>query len=77
MSKSHLLFSNGNDIIHHRVYCTSNMCYCFVTMLYYNMYFIIILVNIDQDQMKLVLVNITKQEKQINIEENRNSCNKL
>ena len=35
----------------------------FVTMLY-------ILVNIDQDELKLVLVNITQQEKQISIKEN-------
>ena len=31
----------------------------------------IIVVNIDQDQMKLVLVNITYQEKQISVDENR------
>ena len=38
-------------------------------MVYYDIYFMFYIVNIDQYEMKLVLVNISQQEKQISIEE--------
>ena len=70
MTKYHSLFLqllDGMIMIHHRFYLS-----LYTLLLFLLLCFIMsTLVNIDQDLLKLVLVNITVATKQVSIEENR------
>ena len=70
MTKYHSLFLqllDGMIMIHHRFYLS-----LYTLLLLLLLCFIMsTLVNIDQDLLKLVLVNITVATKQVSIEENR------